>query len=431
MKKILGEIVFDIRRNPIIFTILIFQLTVFFIVCLFSEQLEKQINIKQQESSYEQQEMNYYYLTDNLVGDYETAFFEDSNALGKLKIMYSMLTNHPDFTYLEMYNNPVVLIGENINDRVLDYYEQGKAEYFRTIVNGKVCNEVKCFWVSSNIESVFDLQCQSGKLWSEAEKNNTPIPIVLGSEYMGIYEVGDYIEGISPIASEDGHVKFQVYGILEEGEYLLYRDRIINLDRYVLIPLQDEKTIPANKEELRTQKLLYLFKINGTLYSTLSANELQSIVQEICENSGVIPSSKVSTATNSKSYILNQSMLDILCIFEKMLFMLNVFATVATILYTVIKIDKNKEYYAILTLNGFSLKQISLIVMGTVVIALIMAGLIAGVIYWFIAYVLLYIPDFPVIRILIFNVELILIVGISGYLKIRNLDISLYIGGNE
>ena len=198
----------------------------------------------------------------------------------------------------------------------------------------------------------------------------------------------------------------------------------------MLIPLQDEKTIPANKEELRTQKILYLFKINGTLYSTLSANELQSIVQEICENSGVIPSSKVSTATNSKSYILNQSMLDILCIFEKMLFMLNVFATVATILYTVIKIDKNKEYYAILTLNGFPLKQISLIVMGTVVIALIMAGLIAGVIYWFIAYVLLYIHDFPVIRILIFNVELILIVGISGYLKIRNLDISLYIGGN-
>ena len=154
-------------------------------------------------------------------------------------------------------------------------------------------------------------------------------------------------------------------------------------------------------------------------------------MQEICENSGVIPSSKVSTATNSKSYILNQSMLDILCIFEKMLFMLNVFATVATILYTVIKIDKNKEYYAILTLNGFSLKQISLIVMGTVVIALIMAGLIAGVIYWFIAYVLLYIHDFPVIRILIFNVELILIVGISGYLKIRNLDISLYIGGRR
>ena len=61
MKKILGEIVFDIRRNPIIFTILIFQLTIFFIVCLFSEQLEKQINKKQQVSSYEQQETKEYW----------------------------------------------------------------------------------------------------------------------------------------------------------------------------------------------------------------------------------------------------------------------------------------------------------------------------------------------------------------------------------
>ncbi len=432
MKKIWKEIVFDIRKNFFLFFIMTIQLTVYFVVGLFSDQLEKEIISQTNNIMYNQQKLEYYDLTDNLVGQYEDAFFSNKDALGKLKIMYSQLIDNESFEYLEMYNNPIVLISENVREELLYRYESGEGEKHRGIENGKVYNEIKCFWISCNVGNIFNIQCQKGNLWTEEIKNQVPIPIVLGSDYLGIFEVGDIINGISPITE---NVQFEVFGILKEGEYLIHRGKIINLDRYVLIPLQDAKNLASTKEEERCQRILYLFKINGTLCSDLPANELQDLIQNICDTSGVCPSSTVTGATNMQSHIVNVNLQDILILLKKVVILLKVCSGIATILYFVIKIDKNKEYYSILILNGFSLKQIICILLGTLALLLVISETIAGFLFFLIAFIMWKAAEISFIKIfadnLIITLAITLVINIIGYMKLKKLDISVYIGGDE
>lgn len=340
MKKVWTEVLFDIRKNPYLFLVMIIQLTICFAVGLFSDLLEKEMDQYKDSVLQEQGEGELYFLTDNLVGEYEKAFFRSEDAMAKLKIMYSMLANDDRFEYLEMYNNPIVLIGENIKDEVLYRYEAGEAENYRAVENGEIYNEVKCLWMSCNVGDFFGLQCHEGNLWSEEEKNGQPIPIVLGSDYQGRFEVGNIISGLSPVAD---HVQFQIHGILEEGQWVTYKGRVLNLDRYALIPLQDAKTVALTNVEKWNQRMLYLFKVNGILRSKLSANELEDIVQGICDACGVYPASVVSGSTNLQGYIINIDIQDVLVILKQMLIMLNVFSGIATALYAIMKIDKNKE----------------------------------------------------------------------------------------
>lgn len=428
MKKIWGEILFDIKSSFFLTLLLFVQLTIFFGVSLFSGQLKKEVVSGQNKSIYGQQGIEHYYITDNLVGEYEEVFFRDKDALGKLKIMYTKLKSNPYFEYLEMYDNPIVLMGENIEDEVLYRYEKGEGENHRGLEEGKTYNEVKSFWMSCNVSDVFEFQYQEGTVWTEEEKDELPIPIVLGSEYSDVFRVGDIIEGITPV---NDNTEFKVHGILKKGEYVVHRGKVINLDRYVLIPLQDAKNVPITKEEESNQKILYLFKINGTLSSELAANELQTLIQEICDASGVNPSSKVEGATNSQSYILNESIRNILYVLEKMLAMLSVFSCIATILYILLKMDRNMEYYSILMLNGFSISQIMLILSGSLVLLLVSAEILAGVIYYMIALLIWKTPQISWYAILTYQMGIVLSVIVINYIKLKKIDVGFYIGGHE
>lgn len=427
MKKILGEIIFDIKNNVVIFTILMIQLIICFSVCVFSDAIQANMNMEELVVNDNNTEKNYYKITDNLVGDYEKAFFESENYLAKLKIMYYELTHNDKFKYLEIYENPTVLYGDNIKDKSLYLYEDGQAENSRGEEEGNILNEVKCYWVSCNVQSSFDWKFKEGSLWTEDEKNNSLIPIVLGSDYAETYKLGDIIGGITPI---DGKVNYQVYGILKEGNYLIHNDRMINLDRYVLLPLKDIEKIPVSKEEESSYNILYLFKINGTIQSGLSANELQSIIQEICDKSGIIPSSSVTGSTNAQSYIINESMLNILQMLKSMLTMLVVFAISTTLFYMLIKIDKNKRYYSILLLNGFSINQVRAIIFGNIIIPIILADFISCVIVSFVS-VLLKLGSLPLGSMLAVNIILFLMVFIASCIKLIYIDIVSNIGGTE
>ncbi|MDE5801407.1 MAG: hypothetical protein K2I22_00630 [Lachnospiraceae bacterium] len=426
MRKVWKEIAFDVRKAPYLFVLLLIQLIVYFGIFLSREQIASEIGKAEDMITYRLQETQYYRLVDNLMGEYEEAFLKNKDALAKLKMMYHMLSNNSNFEYLEIYNNPVVLIGDNIRDEFLYRYEEGDAEQYRGIVEGQFYNEIKCCFISCNVGDLFDIQCHQGAFWKEDEKNNETVPIVLGSGYSGIFEVGDYIQGITPFHE---NAQFEVYGILDEGEYLIYNDRIQNLDRYVLVPLQDAETLPEAGGKIGNQIFLYLCKTNGTLASTLPPNDLQDIVQEICDICGITPSSTVAGSTNAQSHILKVSMDDILRAFKEMLFILNVFSIVSTILYILLKINKNQKYYGILMLNGFSVMQVFLILLGSVILSLILAEVAAILLCYCLSVLGLGSFSFPVLKMVVANMEIVAVAGIIGFMKIRKLDLQICMEG--
>lgn len=426
MRKVWKEIVFDVRKAPYLFVLLLIQLIVYFGIFLFREQIANEIGKAEDMIAYRLQETQYYRLVDNLMGEYEEAFLKNKDALAKLKMMYHMLSNNSNFEYLEIYNNPIVLIGDNIRDEFIYRYEEGDAEQYRGTVEGKLYNEIKCCFISSNVGDVFDIQCHQGAFWREDEKNNETVPIVLGSGYGKIFEVGDYIQGVTPFHE---NVQFEVYGILDEGEYLIYNDRIQNLDRYVLVPLQDAETLPEAGGKIGNQIFLYLCKINGTLASPLPPNDLQDIVQEICDACGITPSSTVAGSTNTQSYILKVSMEDVLQTFNEMLFLLNVFSIVSTIFYILIKVNKNQKYYGVLMLNGFSVMQVFFILLGSVMLSLILAEIAAILLCYCLSVLGLGSFSFPVLKMVVVNMEIVTFAGMIGFIKIRKLDLQICMEG--
>lgn len=427
MRTVMEEVIIDIRDNPFLSAVLGLQLAVFTVICLFSAQFERELKGFSDGAVYSHQDKEIYRLVDNLVGQYETDFFQNSDSMARLKIMYSKLKNNPQFEYLEMYDNPIVLISDRIPDEVLYTYEDGGGDTHRGEEDGgEIYSEVKCFWMSRNVADLFQLQCEQGEFWKEENKNASPIPLVLGNRYKDTFAVGDVIEGLSPVSPRG---EFEVTGILKKGAYLVHKGQILSLDRFVLIPMQDgSDVISANERE---QRFLYLFKINGALYSDLPANELQTLIQQICASSGVYPASSVEGATNQQSRLVEMNMQDASRILKKMVILLYVFSAVATVLFMIMKIDKNNRYYSILLLNGFSHRQVMGIIMGSLVLLMVLSETMAILLYWYVTSFLWEGAAISLFTIVIHDIGLIGGIGMMSFWKLKKLDVQSYIGGAE
>ena len=428
MKTIVKELILDIHDSIFASSILEIQLFAFSLLCLFAFQFSEDVNSLQSGMVYAHQEKELYRLVDNLVGQYETEFFQNSDSLARLGIMYSKLKNAEQFEYLEMYDNPIVFVSDTVPDEVLYTYEEGGGPDHRGIVDGEMFSEIKCFWMSRNVADLFELKCDTGDFWEEEDKNNSPIPIVLGSQYRATFTVGDVTDGFTPVSPRG---KFEVTGILKEGEYLVYNGQVLCLDRYVLMPMQDGNAVTLTSEERTRQRLLYLFKINGALYSDLSANELQTFIQNICETSGVLPASTVAGATNQQSQLVEMNLQDAVQILQKMVMLLYAFSIVSTILFFIIKVDDNSRYYSILILNGFSFRQIMSIILGSLLLLLLLPEALAMLICSVIGLFVQGGWTLSLKLIAVHNISLVGTVGVISYYKLRRLNIQSHIGGFE
>ena len=421
------EIIFDIKRSHFLYFLTIFQFVICLCTCVISVIVSQNVETEKviQDEKYVQEKL--YDITDNLVGKYETDFFSNGNGLAKLKLFYAALANNENFKYLEVYENSIVLFGNTIADIFLIGYETGESEIYRGKENNQILNEIKCFWISRNVSEHYDFKYDEGSIWTDQETESGKIPILLGYEYHTIYQIGDSINGIDPVHRE---CEYEVVGILEKGAYVNHNNRMYNLDRYVLIPLANETAFPMNKEEESRQKILYLFKINGMLKSNLSANELQDIIQILCEDAGIIPSSTVTGATNYQSYILNVSMIDIMNILKQITSMLIIFSLLTAMCMMWIKIEKSQKYISILYLNGFSRIQILLIIFGNILIPIIFADMIASILILLLFEAL---KDLAHIVILLILLNFI-ILGCGLFvsiLKMNHLDIIYRLGEEE
>lgn len=378
MQRINKEILLTIKDNLWIWICLLVQLIICFFGCIFLG-YAKNDNTNQMEQVNEvHSDYQYNKIFDNLVGEYEKQFFANKDALIRLKRMYAMLKSREEFEYLELYTQSILLAGEELNKEFIDGYEQGGTVKGYMHFENKWYNEVKCLWISRNVLDNFNIKLKEGKFWGAEELDHKMMPVILGNNYKDIYQVGEIIDGFTVI---DDEIKLRVVGILEEGAYVFYNASMLNLDRYILYPLKDDLTLPQNKDEYSQQKILYLFKTNGTLKSRCDADELQSIINEICETSGVLPISSIDGTSNSQSYIFYENTISVYQMFQWSLNGFIIFSVVVTFVYLILTIQKNQRYYAILLLNGYSFIEVKIIILGSTMFRIILADIVAILAY--------------------------------------------------
>lgn len=370
MKKVLCEVITLIRNNKAFLLIVSIQLIIILGVYIISNAIIEEINRENEKKS----DWFSYGVMDNLVGAAETDFFHNIDALYRLKILNAEYKNDDDYIYLEIYDNPCVLIGDNIGEKVLYRYEQGEGLLHRGEEGEETYNEVKSLWVNSNTLAYKNINCINGKGWQSDDRNDyCEIPILLGDEYSDIYKVGDTIEGITPL---DGNTTFEVYGIIQKGELLDFQGRTVCLDRYVLLPLLDCKGWPESEEDLFQQKMRYLFKNSGEILSMKSLAEVQEFVSNCCIHSGVLPESYAWTFSETQTNVYSEKTAEIAKLLKSMSLIAFIIFIVSTIFYSPVFVDNNRSYFSTLQLVGFSHKEIIEIILGCFSLAYLLSAVI-------------------------------------------------------
>lgn len=371
MTNILREIKFSINRK--------LHLT-FLVICLgmistslsfFSINLYRSSYADVDQYHYLYESVNYYRTADNFVGESEKKFGKDPNRYLKLKRYNAKMNECEDFVYLEQYNQVIYIKNYKGNDKNLERYEEGDYQDSKNVAissaNGteEIYSCVKCFWIGLNVINHYKLEMSEGEAFQEEDyvwEENQPIKIILGQEYKKDYKVGDKIQ-IDMIMAQKEAI---IVGFLEEGSNILYHGQLLNLDRYVVLPLSNISELPQTDSQEFTFWMLYLMKNSGTVATTLSPNQVQDIVLEICKELDIKSAYYVDGATNQQSSTFGMNIDTILKIIFTVAIGILLFTCIILTIYIYMKIRSNGRYYAILLMNGFSTMDLIWIIMGEI-----------------------------------------------------------------
>lgn len=149
---------------------------------------------------------------------------EDDPAKVDLTAFYNLYNDLKGFAYLEIYNQP------------LDVFQNGR-KHFDSYTNELSGNpdRVACLQVSKNVVEKYQLKIVTGRMWNDAEfvMEDYCIPVILGNEYVGIYEIGDVFEAEYLYEPYE----FSVVGFFRKNS-MIYTGRsgFINVDQFIVMP---------------------------------------------------------------------------------------------------------------------------------------------------------------------------------------------------
>lgn len=362
MGRVFNEAFFDIKKHPGVSLLILVQISILiFSANFFFEVIGNTIN-QTKEQNAEIGELRHYALTDNLVGDYEKEFLKREDALINLKKFNAALENKDEYGYVEAYQSPLLIFDEKMPETTLLGYDDNNPERSIGKVNGEVACEVKGFAVTKGFMRLNPVRNSAGEIIPDSmyDEENGNVNIILGHEYEGIYSIGDEIRAMN---MGEKIVSLRVVDFLEEGASVYYRNKYLNLDRYVLTVFPSDKEIPEDYEEYHSQIVRLIMKMNGEFVTKENPDDIQAFVNEACKEAHIYPASKVESSTNAQIAITGTAIDVIIKTFEKMLVILAVFSVASTIIFASIKISRNKKYYGVLLLNGYSKKEIFAIIM--------------------------------------------------------------------
>lgn len=222
-----------------------------------------------------------YSLIDNLFDDDSfKAFRHDEQRLNNLGEFYNSITKMENAKLLSLYTQPV-----NIDDfkgeRKFYYNSDAFLEEFKTATPS-----IKALQINNIAFEYYGLKVKKGKTfnWEEISYENQTLPVVLGSNYEGIYDIGDIIIGSYLIKD----FKFEVVGILEDMSFIYYKtDPKFDISNYIIIPYPIQ-TWKVSQDDFRFEGMLYFNMINSDIVTESNTKDFLSEIRDIANSTGFI-----------------------------------------------------------------------------------------------------------------------------------------------
>ncbi len=263
-----------------------------------------QVRISQKEAYFDRvyQGRTFYALRDDLLNPERFYDFrQDAENIDRIGDFYNALNSATSFDYSAVSSQPVPI--DNFKgDKTFSYH----SEAFIKARPEKIAN-VKSVQMNRTAYNLYEVAVSSGSgvNWDEVDYASDEVPILLGSAYQGIYEVGDRLQG----DFYNRHFKFAVTGFLEPNTFIHYKgDPEFYLDRYLVLPYP-ESCPPVDQRDFVFEGILYFAMVNGDLVSRAPKDALLYELEQIAAVSGFSEFSVVGLPELSARYSEWQSVI--------------------------------------------------------------------------------------------------------------------------
>lgn len=416
---IIREIILYYRSHKVENIVLIFQIAIFFILSgtFFAFTSEAHYGKSNIERAYKDkaiyQIIDGYYDPD----EFET-FMDEPNSLNILKNYYNELNSASSFQYLAMYNQNIII------DDISGVFSK------ELTINGNgQSKRIDSFQVNMQACDYFGLNVIKGRIFQQCdfEDKGKVLPILMGSSYMDIFEVGDRLQA----TYYQKEVELEIIGFLREKTMVYFNGNYeFYLDQYIILPYINYNA-PETEFDEWFQKVVYFAMINGYISISSGDNFTHNMMMEleaISEKTGFYNYIFIGSNPNIQQYrglinILNRNYDLILC-----LLLLSFLINMVTLGFQVYMIQERRIHImSIHYLNGATLQDL---VKQSVMVVLLAVGL-ATLLGWFVLVRLKILNILSMLLILM--IAIILAVGISliSIYKLKNVELMLLLNQED
>lgn len=325
-------------------------------------------------------------------------FSKNNDTLLIKKEFYNKLNDEDKFSYLSLKEHYISINSEMVpnESKIINFNN----EYGLEKIEDKEYTMVKSIQMNQKSFDFFDLEVSEGRVWNSNDfKYNGCIPILLGSNYKSVFNVGDKIEigyfGTKFNAEIIGFIKADS-NVLGNGNIQMY------LNEYILLPhINFEDSISRDFQEI-----VYFMMLEGYIVTednTVSIQNMKDKVEIFSQESGFIEYFFVGANPHLKSYtntitILRENKEVIFSILS----LIGVFNFMIISMLFWIKNNRRISYYSIHYMHGA--KKSNLLIQQWLEIEIVF--LFSFFTYFLISYEILYLYNFKVYLVLFILINL-------------------------
>lgn len=284
MEFILKGAVRTVQRHKLLIVLMIILE-----VCSFSILglvLEQGNQVKESVADYSETygKTTYYFTADGMTDQQYYEYLDDKNTeiYRKIEAFKSLLLAEKRISFISLVEQPVEIYGTDIPDIFLEGYEEGYGSNGVFQMDGENWYRTKSLQVSDSFFELFDIQTTSGHGFEPQDytyQEGKQIPVILGDEYTGTFQIGDRIT--CNYLSAD--VSLEVVGFLKEDTFFYDEmgKEFKSCGRYIVLP-----AFSSNEMEY-FDKIRLLTQIGGVIVSDMGYPETKKIFDEIQQEAGV------------------------------------------------------------------------------------------------------------------------------------------------
>ncbi|QOR34676.1 hypothetical protein IMX26_14555 [Clostridium sp. 'deep sea'] len=236
----------------------------------------------QSRENYMQQTLNgikSYTIVDSLYeSDAFSSHLKSSDRIIRVINFYNSLTSSSKFKFLSRYNQAVVINNFQGNEQ---FYQSSKA--FRE-ANPKAPLYIKSIQVNKDLFDFYKIKLTTGDGidWNDINFNSHELPILLGSNYKGVYKLGDKLTGKFLFKN----FNFVIKGFIAPNTFINNQSNPeYYIDQHIIIPYPKIKDFNYSKGDILN--IISLSMINGDLVSSSSSQkEILLELQKIGKKTG-------------------------------------------------------------------------------------------------------------------------------------------------